>query len=854
MYNYFDNSDWRKQAAVTATSDQDIEKAFSDQASGFVENKLAPLMKAPYSIGFEIVRKNDDNTRMVGVFAFKVEESILLAPVFFLNGDIKGPLLYRCDTRTFVPANKEWAMYMIESLEVDEGKGISVSRRNESAPLVQMQRINFLPASYAKRASAEVSIEQENHKLINLPVIPKKLSPSPDGSTEITLPENNTNPAKNWNKPVDIRFGAKEDGTIECCCKEAKWKLSVEDAAAICDAVDMVIIHGPEEEYELSKEAALQIKEAYFNNMEKAADWAEPFLAKIDEFMSQPAGLIRDFLSEPGVGEAAIPSIIKAASENYDFGEMLAYRYNGLENFIPEVLTPAEGMKKKASAPETLEICYTLSDGLTKKASSSLFIDGFVIKDTRNPEKLVTRVEEAPVALTAPSETGVYSVLKSDGTFEDNVLVTYPGKYSIGSNQKPHLGDSCCESIIPHRPKTSMILIKDGKLAEAESMLAIQTGNANDWDGYTETPSEGSIYVVAYPDNVSHLIYIKKVEKVDGVYYLSINTSNGWSCAYKGDSKFDNTNVVYNPSLERSDLPEGVIGGDAKFIKLKSDSSETVSELYADVKNLGNFGGMASFDKFLYTSYKMPKVTITETGGEKKAYVISCNGETSGYFTKLAMMVKLTQDMLFHADEAMDIMDNVDSNGVYSFTYPGMEKMATNLRVVDRPYFDDLAEPSFGIPLQPERVFKLRIQGDQVMEPASAVGDAFNPESATGLPNLTVISTAPEELRTLADVYKLPNVFEHGVVGTLADTFNALSLVDKYVAKIEDAVDSLGRMKFLILWCPQDFEKAYGADDMVNLTASIDSNFDSLGAVLLNLLKKTDQQRRGINNKKVKED
>ena len=55
MRHYFDNSDWKKQAAMTATSDADIEKAFSDQASGFVENKLAPLMKSPYSIGFEII-------------------------------------------------------------------------------------------------------------------------------------------------------------------------------------------------------------------------------------------------------------------------------------------------------------------------------------------------------------------------------------------------------------------------------------------------------------------------------------------------------------------------------------------------------------------------------------------------------------------------------------------------------------------------------------------------------------------------------------------------------------------------------------------------------------------------------
>ena len=144
--------------------------------------------------------------------------------------------------------------------------------------------------------------------------------------------------------------------------------------------------------------------------------------------------------------------------------------------------------------------------------------------------------------------------------------------------------------------------------------------------------------------------------------------------------------------------------------------------------------------------------------------------------------------------------------------------------------------------------------GDQIMEPTSAIGDALDPETASGLPNSTVTSTDPEDLRALADIYKLPNVFEHGVVGTLADTFNAIALVEKYIPKLEDAVDALGRILFLIYWCPQDFEKAYGTDDMVNTQAEVDSNFQSSGALLLRLLKKTDRQRRGANDKKVKED
>ena len=84
MSNYFENKlkDWKKQASVTAVNDLDIEKAFADQASGFVENKLEPLMQQPYNVGFEIVRKNEDNTRIVGIFAFKIEDNLVFADYF----------------------------------------------------------------------------------------------------------------------------------------------------------------------------------------------------------------------------------------------------------------------------------------------------------------------------------------------------------------------------------------------------------------------------------------------------------------------------------------------------------------------------------------------------------------------------------------------------------------------------------------------------------------------------------------------------------------------------------------------------------------------------------------------------
>ena len=81
-------SDWKKHAAQVY-SDKDVEKAFLDQAYMFIQNKATPLMQDPYRLGFEIVFKNDANSKMVGIFAFKVGEELIYAPAFFVNGAIK---------------------------------------------------------------------------------------------------------------------------------------------------------------------------------------------------------------------------------------------------------------------------------------------------------------------------------------------------------------------------------------------------------------------------------------------------------------------------------------------------------------------------------------------------------------------------------------------------------------------------------------------------------------------------------------------------------------------------------------------------------------------------------------------
>jgi hypothetical protein len=134
----------------------DIEQAFMA-----VQSKAAPIMRAPYRIGFEIVHRNNDNTRLVGIFVFRVNKDLYYAPVFFINGNIKGTdLFYRHTTKSFVPATESWVEYLISLSETSEGKGVPISERINTRCQMNLQAIVSPPDTMMARKYASAAWEE----------------------------------------------------------------------------------------------------------------------------------------------------------------------------------------------------------------------------------------------------------------------------------------------------------------------------------------------------------------------------------------------------------------------------------------------------------------------------------------------------------------------------------------------------------------------------------------------------------------------------------------------------------------------------------------------------------------------
>ena len=90
----------------------EFEQAFSSLAFAYLRDKAPRLLD--HMVGFQLVDRNDDNTKAMGVFGFKVGNQWLYAPVFFLNGDLKGhELLYIKSNDSFVPMKENWVNYIM---------------------------------------------------------------------------------------------------------------------------------------------------------------------------------------------------------------------------------------------------------------------------------------------------------------------------------------------------------------------------------------------------------------------------------------------------------------------------------------------------------------------------------------------------------------------------------------------------------------------------------------------------------------------------------------------------------------------------------------------------------------------
>jgi len=136
-----------KRAAIAAEN-VPFEMALSNLAHSFLRERAPQLI--PYELGFQLLEKNEDNDKAVGVFGFKIGPQMMYAPVFFINGELKGhELLWLKESDTFVPMEEGWINYVLNRKPVVLGDITGDSLNTLGATRPAMQDFRDSPGKYA---------------------------------------------------------------------------------------------------------------------------------------------------------------------------------------------------------------------------------------------------------------------------------------------------------------------------------------------------------------------------------------------------------------------------------------------------------------------------------------------------------------------------------------------------------------------------------------------------------------------------------------------------------------------------------------------------------------------------------
>lgn len=703
--------DWRKQAAAVA-DDASVEKAFFDQAYPFIINKAPVIAQAPYAMGFEIVHKNDDNTRMVGIFAFRIGPDLNYVPVFFMNGEISGTdLLYRHGTKTFVPLTKEWVTFLLETSSYDLGGGVDRRDTNQATPNLDMQSIAY-PPRYRKSASA------------------------------YTL--------KAWE-------GMQTTATL-----------------------------GP---------------------------------------------LLKQFILEDG-GTSSVELITKAAARDFTFADNL-FRLIPEDHWMPPELHQA----KKASAPaKTLTLRVGRYEaGKIKSAAEDYMRDGFELLDDRSDVSVVSKPEQQ--SFHNVSSAGLYQVQTDTGSNIRAFCAPAAPYCEIGEADG---GASCCSPTPAWDSGASKpdIVVVDLDSKESErfgnDVIAEATEEVNppkEDSAFTE-PASGKAYRILMGGTcLTKPFVVKEVTEENGLKVLQV-----------ADHVVDYTRrLKINPDIEKGDLSAGVAGSADKFIEVKVEKSPS-GDYY---RFPCSFRPIRSHE----LSKMLLDIGIKEAAvrriPEENRLQIRALGETSGYLSKMAAAVTLARNLHLPAAQAIDLANAALKDGEVRFFYELPAKKAA-ITLQNIPEFVTTMDDDFGIPVEEPQQFEVGSDDNTFDEPPpQRLGDAWDPTMGANGAGGGMDTSMPNDLAQTLQMAGSGSVFDHGVVGSLVKTYDSVALIDKYIPKLEVALDCLGRMLFLLYWKPTDFKQVYGGDDLVNKENELLSNFKSFGALVLSLLKQSKEQQTG---------
>lgn len=834
-----------KLAAIGGATEEGFEQAFSSLAYAYLKDKAPRLLD--FMVGFQLVERNEDNTKAMGIFGFQVGEQWLYAPVFFLNGDLKGhELLYIKNQDSFVPMKENWVNYLMSRKPHVLGEGSQDDTFRLGGLMPGLDSITNSPASgLGKRGS--------------------------DGAAHFD----------DWVKPALPLIAAMRQKYAKALYGSAKAgsKLAFDQVVAAPKQAALAELAGKFDLNKVLPNSPQLLKTAF-----EIAQRFPTIKRGFDRFYGRDC-FTRWGMAVKGQELRRMSNILPAEKR----AAAPKPRYTG-NSLIPETVLPEHPIKTGALRMyvyETVAITHNLPE-LDEDEREKLLNDTVLIKDERGDKDISkaynTQVEQK---LANPHETGLYEVLEKPGSFARMLVISNP---IANDGQK----DFC-----------TVVRIGDGKKkswlnAHRSNLWADKVELKEDYDKWFEglgdktSLQKGGTYIAIGPNGQGTVPFEVRETYEDGAYKVDFKSY----CDYS---------YRRSPDLPRfgGQTESGCCGGDyistwnAKlYIDPEGRRGTKLRAIQGELRVPGNFKIMKIKDpppppKKDKDGFLMAPSVIEDSGSEEKPIQPGKLEDLQALFTEKTAAMKLYDDhnevvisTAWAGDQRLPrrsaLLSLIGHHGLSEKTARAMLKQAAykggaRFRVRYAPGFGSLRHmtktaygptesilaggpgappmmpPEFGIEMMGGRnAVRSQYpdeQFNQVPELDSSMGD---PNAHDPWQNYTFEdfqSTMGQAQQAAQEGQK--EVFDTAMISGMLKSVRQDTLVDRYLGDLLKALDKLGRILFMFYWHQEEFEDRYGKQDLPELEDSLRNAFETLGDVTLFLKEKTIEPGFGMGNREA---
>lgn len=766
-------------------TETNFERTFSDLAYTTIREKAPTLLN--HLVGFQLIEKDENDTHAVGVFGFKLGGDYLFAPVFFLNGELKGTeLLYIKSRDSFVPLQENWINYLLNRRPRILGE-LEEKSQNE----LGIRQPHF--RQFAIPPSIITSVKTSSLKELELDqVLPRMLDPVLRGGRFKVLDE-----------AYDVPSFLKNAGVKTARKLAAQFKEDPKFAEAVLkfyDIKDLLDPHMFEKRAKISKDAADYQDSASFSQCKDCKNFsAENNSCAVVEGDVAPNGTCRYFAVK------------------------------GVENKI-------EPIQAKPAVFLRDDIRAGLVDFLTDGQKEAALKYGHVVVDPRE-EREQAKLFHAKLAesITSPSQDGAYEVIMEDGETKPMLISTKRDSFKKLNG---------CREVLLLDPET-----KRAYKAEAQGIPVRKEMDWTETDKLFKRLNALSglsvgdcvIFVGPHIESTCPLEITQK-NSVDGHTEYRVSSA-GWmiptvqvsDLAKQLSRNLHPRNPDYetNPGSYDGEITHVVLTerqnskalhiGDTLFLpdtyramKLsKEDSQEPlriarIDEVTLKLINLTSNGSMTV-------------LKASSDGG--RSFMLEVNGNRTMPLNKSAAVKELVMGCGLSEKSAELVLQQARPS--QSPTY--FVKKAWGLETGIQPA--QFVEPPLGID---------QTTGTMQQYPMSQI----QPLGTVGRSNRYLYdpiygADKAREFATNAAGQGQKEVLDTAVIAGLVDTLDVDNLIDKYIPDLLLALDRVGRILMLFYWHNTKFKERYGQQDLLEMEDNLRNVFKILGDLTLFLKQKT---------------